>query len=144
MNARRTLDVENGPIAPAASRSASASAAGALSGIVRVRPLLARVDDKRLRRPVPVLGPVAHQLAGPQPGEGQDATADLRGGRSRPRLALDSRAPLVGHDRQDALDDVVGEPARLRHRTRERLDVPDRVRGVGAVKSRYSEKSVWW
>ena len=29
-----------------------------------------------------MLRPVAHQLAGPQPGEGQDAAASLRGGRS--------------------------------------------------------------
>ena len=40
---------------------------------------LAGVDAERLRRAVPVGGPVAHQLAGAQPGEGQDATADLRG-----------------------------------------------------------------
>ena len=45
----------------------------------------------------------------------------------RTRFAPHHRASLIRHDRQDALDHLVGEPACLRRRTRERLDVPDRV-----------------
>lgn len=74
-------------MAPTASRSASASAAGTERNRPRAA-MLARVDDERLRRAVPVLGPVAHQLAGSQTGERQDATTDGCGGRSRPRLPL--------------------------------------------------------
>ena len=129
MNARRTVDVENGRIPPTASRSASASATCALSGFVRVR-RPSRCRPWRLRDPVAALRPLAHQLAGPQLGESQDATARLRGARSRPRLRLDHRAALIRYRRQDALDHVVGEAARFRGRVRERLDVPHGVRGV--------------
>ncbi len=102
---------------------------------------LSRVDHERLHRPVPVLRTVAHQLAGSQPGEREDATADLRGGRRRPRLPLDHRAALIRHRRQDALDHVVGEAARFRRRARERLDVPHRVRRITTVEGPYSEQS---
>ena len=100
----------------------------------RPRPAaLSGVDHERLRRPVPVLGTVAHQLAGSQLGEGQHATADLRRGRGGPGLPLDRRASPIRHGRQDALEHVVGEPARLRGGAGERLDVSHQVRGITTV-----------
>ena len=57
--------------------------------------------------------------------------------------AIAHRAALIGHRRQDALDEVVGEAARFRRRVRERLDVPHQVRGVAAVEPPVQGESAW-
>ena len=94
--------MENGPIARTASRSASASAASALSGIVRVRPPF------RCRSREAVC-----------PGSGRDSgpAANAAALGSSLTIAL----PLIQHRGQDAPDNLVGEAARFRKLARERF-----------------------
>ena len=130
---------------PGAARSASQRFGGRRAKRNRPRTLaLPGVDHDRLRGLVPVLRPVAHQFAGPQPGDANTRQRGLRGRRSRPLcpLDLDQRATLIRHRGPDAPDHAARRAEGFGRRARERLD-PHRVRGVGPSSPRCREKSAW-
>ncbi len=94
---------------------------------------LAGEDDQCLRRSVPVLGAIAHQFAGPHPGERKHTAPHLGGGPSGTGLPLGRGPALVGHRCKNAADGVVGEPTHLRGRIPERRNVPYGIQGIPTV-----------